>query len=181
MRINRMRSVPAGEVERRCGAFVRLCRARGVRVTAQRLAVYRALAEAPWHPTAHAVYRRLRAHLPSLAPATVYRVLDVLVAEGILRRVSTTGGAARFDANLEPHHHLVCRVCGRLTDVFAGAIGPGRLAAAIPRDFVVEAVDVRIVGRCLRCGPAAAPAPRARRAARAGRGPSHVGPRPRQD
>lgn len=162
-----MLTVPPGEVERRCGAFVRLCRARGVRVTAQRLAVYRALAEAAWHPTADAVYRRLRGSLPSLAPATVYRVLEALVAAGILRRVSTTGGPARFDANLEPHHHLICRLCGRMTDVFAGVAAPEGLEASVPRDFVVEAVDVRIVGRCARCRRPGARAPLTRRVAAA--------------
>lgn len=152
------------EVERRCAEFARLCRARGVRVTAQRLAVYRALAEDVAHPTADAVYRRLHATMPSLSPATVYRVLETLVREGVLRRVSTTGGAGRFDANLDPHQHLICRVCGRMTDVFPAAVDVGRLAPRVPPGFVVEDVDVRIVGRCAACARGAGrPAPAAAR------------------
>jgi Fe2+ or Zn2+ uptake regulation protein len=141
------------DVDRACLAFARRCRAEGVRVTAQRLAVYRALAEDPSHPTADAIYRRLRGVMPSLSPATVYRVLESLERDGLLRRVSTTGGAGRFDANLAPHQHLICRVCGRMTDVRAPTVEVGRVAARARPRFVVEDVDVRIVGRCETCPP----------------------------
>ncbi len=168
MRITR-RKLPAAPVpvDRLCAAFTRECRERGVRVTAQRLAVYRVLAEDRSHPTADAIHRRLRATMPSLSPATVYRVLESLVADGLLRRVSTTGGAGRFDANLTPHQHLICRVCGRMTDVprpavpTVGALDVGRVAAEARPRFVVEDVDVRIVGRCETC-PAHRPRSRAR-------------------
>jgi Fe2+ or Zn2+ uptake regulation protein len=143
-----------------CLAFARRCREQGVRVTAQRLAVYRALAEDPSHPTADAIYRRLRGAMPSLSPATVYRVLESLERDGLLRRVSTTEGVGRFDANLEPHQHLICRVCGRMTDVQAPTLAVGRVAARAHPRFVVEDVDVRIVGRCETCLPGAATAPR---------------------
>jgi Fe2+ or Zn2+ uptake regulation protein len=141
------------DVDQASLAFARRCRERGVRVTAQRLAVYRALAEDPSHPTAGAIYRRLRGAMPSLSTATVYRVLESLVRDGLLRRVSTTGGAGRFDANLVPHQHLICRVCGRMTDVHAPAVEVGRVAAQARPRFVVEDVDVRIVGRCETCPP----------------------------
>jgi Fe2+ or Zn2+ uptake regulation protein len=153
-------ATPGGgpDVAALCLAFARRCRAHGVRVTAQRLAVYRALAGDPSHPTADAIYRRLRSRLPSLSPATVYRVLESLEGNGLLRRVSTTGGAARFDANLAPHQHLICRVCGRMTDVRAPTLEVSRVAAEARPRFVVEDVDVRIVGRCETCPPAARPA-----------------------
>jgi Fur family peroxide stress response transcriptional regulator len=151
-------SIRPADVTQLCLAFARRCRTHGVRVTAQRLAVYRALAEDASHPTADGIYRRLRGAMPSLSPATVYRILESLVRDGLLRRVSTTGGAGRFDANLEPHQHLICRVCGRMTDVPRPALEVGRVAARVRPRFVVEDVDVRIVGRCETCPPAARPA-----------------------
>lgn len=157
MRITRRsESVPSAAADPLSLSFARRCRERGVRVTAQRLAVYRALAEDPSHPTVDALYQRLRGSMPSLSPATVYRVLESLVQDGLLRQVSTTGGAGRFDANLTPHQHLICRVCGRMTDVHAPAVPAvevGRLAAEVRPRFVVEDVDVRIVGRCETCPP----------------------------
>ena len=128
-----------------------------MRVTTQRLAVYRALAEDPSHPTADTLYQRLRAAMPALSPATVYRVLESLVRDGLVQRVSTTGGAGRFDANLVPHQHLICRVCGRMTDVHAPTVEVGRVAAHARPRFVVENVDIRIVGRCESCPPTSLP------------------------
>lgn len=127
-----------------------------MRVTPQRLAVYRALAEDPTHPTADAVFGRLRRVMPSVSPASVYRILDSLEQARLVRRVGTTDGIARYDANRERHQHLVCRKCGRLTDFHAPELAELRLARRAVRGFVVEELDVRIVGRCARCAPTTA-------------------------
>src|SRR5437660_8367263 len=95
--MDRVKEMPRGaaHVERSCADFERACRGRGVRVTPQRVAVYRALAEDVTHPTADAVFRRLRGALPSVSPASVYRILDSLERAGLVRRVGTTDGIAR--------------------------------------------------------------------------------------
>ncbi|MCI0340752.1 MAG: transcriptional repressor [Planctomycetales bacterium] len=142
---------PAPDVARWCDEFEATCRARGVRVTPQRLAVYRALAEDLSHPTAEAVWARLRPRMPSLSPATVYRILESLDREGLVRRVSVTDGAGRFDANRGPHQHLVCRVCGRVRDVRDPTLTRVGLGRDAVRGFTVEELDIRIVGRCGRC------------------------------
>jgi len=140
-------------VERWCREFERACRDRRVRVTAQRLAVYRVLAEDASHPTAEQVYARLRPGIPSLSPATVYRVLESLERERLIRRVSSTHGVARFDANLDAHQHVVCRRCGRMTDLDVPALAALRLDARSVPGFVVEGLDIRILGRCATCQP----------------------------
>lgn len=147
------RSAAAGpaEVERRCLEFEARCRAHGYRLTPQRLAVYRALAADDSHPTADVVYARVRAVLPTLSQATVYRILESFERERLIRRVSTTGGVGRFDATLEPHQHLVCRVCGRMVDHFAPAFETASLRPARVAGFVVEMLDVQLVGRCADC------------------------------
>jgi Fur family peroxide stress response transcriptional regulator len=146
------------EVNRWCSAFEDQCRSRGLRVTAQRLAVYRAVAEDTSHPTAETVHARVREQLSMLSPATVYRILESLEREALVRRVSTTGGVARFDANLTPHQHLVCRVCGRMVDHFAPLLAATPLPATSVPGFVIEELDIRLVGRCDRCHGAPAPA-----------------------
>jgi len=133
----------------RDGDFQRRCRVRGLRVTAQRLAVYRVLAADPAHPTAESVYASLHPRMPSLSRATVYRILESLEREKLIRRVSTTAGVTRFDANLTPHQHLVCRVCGKITDFSAPSLA-GTAVAAVA-GFVVEHLDIGIVGRCAGC------------------------------
>src|SRR5262245_9188033 len=155
--MNRTSGRPTAHVDRWCAEFERACRARGVRVTPQRLAVFRTLAEDPTHPTADAVSGRLRDVMPSVSPASVYRILDSLERAGLVRRVGTTDGVARYDANRERHQHLVCRKCGRLTDFRAPELSSLRLAPGSVPGFVVEELDVRIVGRCARCAPGAPP------------------------
>jgi Fur family transcriptional regulator, peroxide stress response regulator len=139
------------EVDRRCVRFVDECRRRGVRVTAQRLAVYRALAADTTHPTADSVYAGLRVRLAGLSLATVYRILESFEQAGFIRRVSTTDGIARFDANLTSHQHLVCRQCGRILDFEVKSRPRLRLPLQVLADFVPETFEIRIVGICARC------------------------------
>jgi Fur family peroxide stress response transcriptional regulator len=102
--------------------------------------------------------------MPSLSAASVYRILDSLEREGLVRRVGTTDGVARYDANLERHQHLVCRKCGRMTDFHAPQLRGIQLAPRAVPGFVVEELDVRILGRCARCATPARRQGRGRRA-----------------
>ena len=139
----------ADEVDKWCSEFEALCRARGIRVTHQRLEVYKALAEDLAHPTAEAVYKRLSKRLTGLSHATVYRTLRFFEDEHLIRKVSSPGAIGRFDGNVDPHQHLFCRVCGSLEDISV----PELHSAVIPRvaDFTVEELDIRLVGRCEAC------------------------------
>ena len=140
------------EVDRWCSEFETLCRSRDIRVTVQRLAVYRALAEDTTHPTAETLYDRLRKMMPALSQATVYRTLEFLESENLIRRVSAPEAIGRFDANLAPHQHLVCRICGGMID-----ISVPELYRPLPSGvsgFTVEEMDIRLVGRCEKCSRA---------------------------
>ncbi|PYP88120.1 MAG: transcriptional repressor [Blastocatellia bacterium AA13] len=137
------------DVERQCSAFEALCRSRGIRVTPQRLAVYRALSESLAHPSAESVYRQLSSRFPTLSQATVYRTLEFLEKENLIRRVSAPEGTGRFDANLDKHQHLICRICGTLTDVSVPELHETKLPTV--SGFTVEELDIRLVGRCRDC------------------------------
>jgi Fe2+ or Zn2+ uptake regulation protein len=123
----------------------------GLRATRQRVAVLRLLRRHRGHPTAMELHSRLVSDQPSLSLKTVYDVLDTLVAAGLASRVAQAGGPARFEARLERHYHVHCRVCGRLLDAPANADGPIRGRAALPEGFRVEAIHVTLEGCCLRC------------------------------
>ena len=158
MGIDPVKETPTGRepelVQAWCQAFEKECRGRGLRVTPQRLAVYRILAEETTHPTADAVHARLRPRMPSLSLATVYRVLESFAEQGLIRRVSTTGGVGRFDANLVPHQHLVCRTCGQMSDHQAEHLtGIGLQTLSTP-GFLPERLDIRVVGLCRACADA---------------------------
>jgi Fur family peroxide stress response transcriptional regulator len=145
------RFTPAGAAGHQREAFLRRCRERGLRVTPQRLAVYRVLAEDPTHPTADSVHARASAVLPSLSVATVYRILESFQREGLIRKISTAEGAWRFDANLDPHQHLVCRSCQSVVDLCAPSLAEVTVPVSLPEEFTAEEVDVQLVGLCRSC------------------------------
>ncbi len=142
---------PSHEVKLWCAQFENLCRDRGIRVTSQRLAVYRTLAADTTHPTADSIYAKLRPKMSWLSLATVYRILESLEHEGFIKRVSTTNGVARFDANLTPHEHLVCRRCGRMTDFHDESFSTIAPSGRWSTGFVVEEIEIRIIGTCEEC------------------------------
>jgi Fur family peroxide stress response transcriptional regulator len=126
------------------------CRAAGMNVTPQRLAVYRALLAAEDHPSPEALYRRIRPAMPSLSLATIYKALDALARLGVVREVSAISERKRYDANTDRHHHLICTRCKRVTDVYDDALD----AVAPPRrlqGFVPHAVSVQVTGLCAAC------------------------------
>jgi Fur family peroxide stress response transcriptional regulator len=124
-------------------------RRHGLRLTPQRLAVTRALAADPHgHPTADEIYTRVRAAQPTISLATVYKVLNELVALGELSRVELGDDRARFDTNTTGHAHLRCVECGAIADLAPDDCTVGLRSAA---GYAVLEYIVIVDGRCPRC------------------------------
>ncbi len=87
------------------------------RMTRQRSVILDTLLSMRCHPTADELYAVVRRQLPSVSLGTIYRNLDVLARSGQVRKLESGGTQARFDAELEPHHHVRCGACGRVDDV----------------------------------------------------------------
>jgi Fe2+ or Zn2+ uptake regulation protein len=102
-------------------------REHGKRMTPQRSAVLEALRATTSHPTAEELRVMVQELVPTVSLGTVYRNLHVLVEEGYVRRLPTPQGSHRFDGDLSPHLHVICRKCGRISDVHleidSGALG----------------------------------------------------------
>ncbi len=123
------------------------CRAHGVKATPQRLEIFRALLETDEHPSPEAVYRVVKARMPTVSLATIYKTLEALHAAGLARLVSHAGETKRYDGKLEPHHHLVCRACGRIIDFVHPAFQS--LALPDPIDgFITDEISVQLFGYC---------------------------------
>lgn len=88
-----------------------------VRSSKQREVVLAAVRSTMDHPTAEWVHRQARRHLPRIGLGTVYRNLQRLAAEGLIREIHTGGQAARFDGNTGRHYHIRCVACGRVNDL----------------------------------------------------------------
>jgi Fur family peroxide stress response transcriptional regulator len=91
--------------------------ASGRRLTRQREAVYDHLRRTDHHPTAEDVYRKVKATIPSISLATVYKALDALVDSGLATRLTAANGSARYDARGDHHYHLRCMRTGTVGDV----------------------------------------------------------------
>ena len=128
-----------------------LLRQRGIQVTAQRLAVLRVVSGHP-HITADAVADAVRAEIGAISLQSVYDALNVLVAEKLLRRIQPAGSAARFEDRVgDNHHHLICRVCGRLVDVDCAMGDAPCLTASDDKGYEIDEAEVAYWGRCPSC------------------------------
>jgi Fur family transcriptional regulator, stress-responsive regulator len=128
-----------------------LLRKRGIHVTAQRLAVLRAVSGQP-HVTADGVAEAVRAEIGAISLQSVYDALSVLVAEGLIRRIQPAGSPARFEDRVaDNHHHLICRSCGRTVDVDCAVGSTPCLTAANDRGYEIDEAEVVYWGRCPDC------------------------------
>jgi Fur family ferric uptake transcriptional regulator len=128
-----------------------ILRRRGIQVTAQRLAVLRAVAGRP-HTTADGVAETVRAEIGAISRQSVYDALGILVAEGLIRRIQPAGSPARFEARIgDNHHHVICRICGRTADVDCAVGSAPCLTAAGTVGYEIDEAEVIYWGRCPDC------------------------------
>jgi Fe2+ or Zn2+ uptake regulation protein len=128
-----------------------LLRQHGLNVTAQRLAVLRAVSERP-HSTADDIYNIVRAEIGSISRQAVYDALAALTDKGLLRRIQPAGSPARYENRVgDNHHHLICRVCNRMVDVDCAVGDTPCLTAADSSGYEIDEAEVIYWGRCPEC------------------------------
>ncbi len=133
-----------------------LLRQHGLHVTAQRLAVLRAVSERS-HCTADDVDSVVRAELGAISRQAVYDALGALTAAGLLRRIAPAGSPARYEDRVgDNHHHLVCRVCGQMVDVDCAVGETPCLTADDDAGYEIDEAEVVYWGRCPECLAASA-------------------------
>ena len=132
-----------------------LLRQHGVRVTAQRLAVLRAVSDRA-HSTADDIDKVVRAEIGSISQQAVYDALGTLADKGLIRRIQPAGSAARYEYRVgDNHHHLICRTCGRMVDVDCAVGYAPCLTAADNAGYEIDEAEVVYWGRCPECVAAA--------------------------
>jgi Fur family ferric uptake transcriptional regulator len=128
-----------------------LLRSHGLHVTAQRLAVLRAVRERP-HSTADDICTAVHTEIGAISRQTVYDALAVLTDRGLFRRIQPAGSAARYESRVgDNHHHLICRSCGQMVDVDCAVGEVPCLTAADEAGFEVDEAEVIYWGRCPDC------------------------------
>jgi Fur family transcriptional regulator, peroxide stress response regulator len=126
-------------------------RAAGLKLTPQRFAVLDFLVRSREHPTADQIGAALNRRFPRASRATVYNTLNALRDAGLVHEVYMDDAVARFDANLDDHHHFVCRLCGKLEDVPVAEVGELLPALKHARGHRVESYEIVMRGVCVGC------------------------------
>ena len=124
-----------------------------LRMTRQRKAVLSELQSATSHPTAAELYDRVRQRIPHISLGTVYRTLELLSQQGIIRVVQFDGVAKRrFDGKTENHYHARCLRCGRVDDVPAEELEVSVDVPANVAGYRIVSYRYELLGVCPYCG-----------------------------
>ncbi|MDB6071221.1 MAG: furA [Verrucomicrobiales bacterium] len=128
-----------------------LLRQHGIPVTAQRLAVLRAVSDRP-HGTVDAIAEAVRGSIGAISQQAVYDALGLLVRKGIIRRIQPAGSPTLFEDRVgDNHHHLICRTCGKTTDVDCAAGRTPCLNPAANSGYEIDEAEVIYWGTCPAC------------------------------
>jgi len=129
----------------------KMLREHGVQITAQRLAVLRAVSGRP-HCMADDVAEDVRAEIGTISRQAVYDALGLLVEKGIIRRIQPAGSLALYEDRIgDNHHHLICRTCGKMVDVDCAVGETPCLTAADASGYQIDEAEVIYWGTCPEC------------------------------
>jgi Fur family peroxide stress response transcriptional regulator len=164
-------------VDRLLRQFRAAVRESGVKLTQQRLEIFREVATSVEHPDAEAVFQAVRPRMPTVSLDTVYRTLWLLNDLGLIKTLGPRRGSARFDGNTNHHHHYICVRCGLTRDFESAEFNALRIPGAVKKFGRVVATQVEVQGICESCtekdtgeSPAGSPGlPRAKKGKRNGR------------
>jgi Fur family transcriptional regulator, peroxide stress response regulator len=137
--------------EPRIQKFVEQCKAAGLKITPQRLLVYRALLRDETHPNPDRLYRKIKRSHPTISHATVYATLESFERHGIIARVTPLHETVRFDPIVEPHHHIVCIRCKTVTNLLDPDFDALPIPERVRRDQTVLGYSVYINVLCPTC------------------------------
>ena len=139
------------EVEQRIKHFETVCRNEGIKLTHQRMEIFREVAQTEDHPDADLVFQRVRDRIPTVSLDTVYRTLWRLKDLGLIVTLGSTRERTRFDANLNGHHHFVCGKCGFTRDFYSNDLDNISLPDSVGSLGEIEATHVEVRGICREC------------------------------
>ena len=139
------------EIERRVAEFKTAVQAAGMKLTHQRLEVFRELASTADHPDAHRIYDAVKDRMPTVSLDTIYRTLRTLSDLGVIHMLGSAGASIRFDANTKQHHHFVCVNCGLVRDFENPELSSLQVQADLEEIGSVLETQIEVRGICNDC------------------------------
>ena len=143
--------VSPGDLQQRMNSLKEGLREAGVKLTHQRLEIFREVALSDNHPDAETVYRGVRKRMPTVSLDTVYRTLWLLVDLGLIKTLGPPRERTRFEADLDSHHHFVCVKCGMTRDFQSNEFDCLVIPEEVKKIGIVEKAHVEVQGICKQC------------------------------
>lgn len=141
----------ADERRQRMAHFVNELKRNGIKLTQQRMEVFRELLKSQDHPDAEAIFKAVRKRMPTISQDTVYRTMWMLLDIGLIGILNNLHAKTRFDANISAHHHFICVRCGIARDFVCEELDNFPLSDAVASLGIAQNTRVEVKGLCLRC------------------------------
>ena len=123
-----------------------------LRLTRQRRVILDEFRTPGVHLTPDMVYDRVRRKVPNISLSTVYRNLEILSQEGLIKKIGLTGTQQCYDGGLHHHYHMRCTVCGKVSDISAKPFGDLDPIARATSSFKILGHELEFQGLCKKCG-----------------------------
>ena len=132
-------------------SFEEACRAAGLKLTHQRLEIYRELTTATDHPSVESLHKRLLQRTPTLSLDTVYRTLATFEQHQLIKKVVTLDSQARYEARMIQHHHVICDACKEITDFYWNSFDASTVSEDVQQWGFIKNMTVTLYGTCRKC------------------------------
>jgi Fur family peroxide stress response transcriptional regulator len=142
---------PQGSMKDKMSDFEQLCRKAGLKITPQRLEIYKELVKSKEHPSADMLWRKVRKTFPTISLDTVNRTLLTLSKIGAAFIVEGSGDVKRFDGGMENHQHFRCTQCRRIFDFHYKPFDSIAIPSDLEGGFLITRKTVYLEGICRYC------------------------------
>ena len=138
-------------MKKKMDIFRSQCHQAGLKITPQRIAIYKTLVESKEHPSADMLHRKVKEIFPNISLDTVNRTLLTLAEIGAAFIVEGSGDVKRFDGGLHEHQHFKCIKCKRIIDFHHKPFDDIPIPLELAEKFTISRKTVYFEGICDRC------------------------------
>ncbi|MEE9604870.1 MAG: Fur family transcriptional regulator [Candidatus Scalindua sp.] len=121
-----------------------------LKITPQRLGIFRILEENSMHPSAEDVFKEIRESYPTISFTTVYKTLEIMEKMGEILKVTIDEQRKHYDPDTNVHHHIICSKCNKISDIKKEYIKP-RLPREVLDEFTPSSYQISFYGTCRKC------------------------------
>lgn len=138
-------------IDQAISSFIKKCEENNLKVTPQRIAIYKELISSKNHPSINYIYERIKLLYPTISLDTVNRTLLTFAEIGIANIVEGSGSPKRFDPNIEDHHHFICLECGTIIDFSSNSVNNVEIPEELEKNTKVIRKKIVLEGFCSKC------------------------------